>query len=91
MNTSLKVLHFSDIHIGVAIRHMSWKRWLSKRAIGAINLLRGRSKYFDEARRANDWYELLYTGHPCERWLCYFLVFTAKLDREEMKGFCDLL
>lgn len=49
MNTPLRILHFSDIHIGVAIRHMEWKRWLSKRAIGAINLLRGRAKYFDDA------------------------------------------
>jgi len=28
---------------------MQWKRWFSKRAIGAINLVRGRAKYFDEA------------------------------------------
>jgi 3',5'-cyclic AMP phosphodiesterase CpdA len=28
---------------------MKWKRWFSKRAIGAINLLRGRARYFDEA------------------------------------------
>ena len=49
MNTALRVLHFSDIHIGVEIRHMGWKRWFSKRAIGAINLLRGRAKYFDDA------------------------------------------
>jgi len=28
---------------------MEWKRWFSKRAIGAINLLRGRGKYFDDA------------------------------------------
>jgi len=28
---------------------MNWKRWFSKRAIGAINILRGRGKYFDEA------------------------------------------
>lgn len=27
---------------------MEWKRWFSKRAIGAINLLRGRASYFDE-------------------------------------------
>lgn len=46
---TLRVLHFSDIHVGIQIRHMSWKRWFSKRAIGAINLLRGRAKYFDEA------------------------------------------
>jgi len=48
-NKSLKVLHFSDIHVGMQIRHMNWKKWFSKRAIGAINLLRGRAKYFDEA------------------------------------------
>ncbi len=49
------------------------------------------SKSFDEARRAIDWYELLYTGHPCERWLCYFLVFTAVLDRAGIKALCDRL
>jgi len=45
---SLRVLHFSDIHVGIQIRHMGWKRWFSKRAVGAINLLRGRARYFDE-------------------------------------------
>ncbi len=45
----LRILHFSDIHIDIQIRHMQWKKWFSKRAIGAINLLRGRSKYFDNA------------------------------------------
>jgi tRNA nucleotidyltransferase (CCA-adding enzyme) len=49
------------------------------------------SKCFDEARRAMDWYDLLYTGHPCERWLCYFLVFTASLDRAGIKSFCERL
>ena len=45
----LRVLHFSDTHVDIQIRHMEWKRWFSKRAIGAINLLRGRGKYFDDA------------------------------------------
>jgi len=49
MKSKLKVLHFSDIHVDIQIRHMAWKRWFSKRAIGAINLLRGRGKYFDDA------------------------------------------
>ena len=49
MDKPLKILHFSDIHIDIQIRHMQWKKWFSKRAIGAINLLRGRSKYFDDA------------------------------------------
>ncbi|MCF6206917.1 MAG: metallophosphoesterase [Sulfurovum sp.] len=44
----LRVLHFSDIHVGALVRHMKWKKWFSKRGIGAINLLRGRAKYFDE-------------------------------------------
>ena len=41
-------MHFSDTHVSLQIRHMKWKRWFSKRSIGAINLLRGRAKYFDE-------------------------------------------
>ena len=47
MDRPLRILHFSDIHIDVHIRHMHWKKWFSKRAIGAINLLRGRAKHFD--------------------------------------------
>lgn len=49
MEKPLRILHFGDIHIDIQIRHMQWKKWFSKRAIGAINLLRGRSKYFDDA------------------------------------------
>ena len=30
---------------------MAWKKWFSKRAIGAINLVRGRAKYFDDAEK----------------------------------------
>ena len=48
MKKVTRVLHFSDTHVDLQIRHMAWKRWFSKRAIGAINLLRGRSKYFDD-------------------------------------------
>jgi tRNA nucleotidyltransferase (CCA-adding enzyme) len=49
------------------------------------------SKFFEEARRAMDWYDLLYTGHPCERWLCYFLVFSSSLDQAGIKSLCDHL
>ena len=49
------------------------------------------SKSFDEARRTTDWYDLLYTGQPCERWFCYFLVFTAILDRDEIKNLSERL
>ena len=48
-NSPLRILHFSDIHVGLQIRRMHLKRWFSKRAIGAINLMRGRARYFDEA------------------------------------------
>ena len=51
MEHPLRILHFSDIHVGIEIRHMRWKKWFSKRAIGAINLLRGRAKYFDNAEQ----------------------------------------
>jgi tRNA nucleotidyltransferase (CCA-adding enzyme) len=46
------------------------------------------ANFFDEARRAMDWYDLLYTKHSCARWLCYFLVFTAVLDRVGIKNLC---
>jgi len=46
---------------------------------------------FDDARRAMDWYDLLYTGQPCERWLCYFLILTSVIDRQGMKTLCERL
>ena len=51
MNKPLRILHFSDIHVNIQIRHMHWKKWFSKRAVGAINLLRGRAKYFDDTEK----------------------------------------
>jgi len=45
-NKPLRILHLSDIHIHTQLRHMKWHKWFSKRAIGAINLLRGRAKDF---------------------------------------------
>ncbi|AKF25093.1 metallophosphoesterase [Sulfurovum lithotrophicum] len=51
MQKSLRILHFSDIHVNIQIRHMHWKKWFSKRAIGAINLLRGRASYFDDTEK----------------------------------------
>ncbi len=46
---------------------------------------------FDEAKRAMDWYDLLYTGQPCRRWICYLLVLTATLSPEGMHGLCKRL
>ncbi len=47
---NMKILHFSDTHIHKPIHHMHWMKWFSKRGIGAINLLRGRARYFDDAQ-----------------------------------------
>ncbi len=49
MSQPLRVLHFSDIHIAAHVRDMRWSKWFSKRGVGALNLLRGRGKYFDNA------------------------------------------
>ena len=49
------------------------------------------AKFFDEARRTMDWYDLLYTGQPCERWLCYFLVCTSVLDKAAIKALAERL
>lgn len=47
----MRILHFSDIHIGVGFRRVPLSRWLSKRALGGLNLLLGRQRYFLNARR----------------------------------------
>ena len=44
------------------------------------------SSQFEAASRAIHWYELLYTGQPCERWLVYFLCLTAPLDADALAG-----
>jgi tRNA nucleotidyltransferase (CCA-adding enzyme) len=46
---------------------------------------------FNEARRVMDWYDLLYTGQPCRRQLCYLMVLTASLSGEGMRSFCQRL
>lgn len=49
------------------------------------------SRVFGEAKRAMDWYELLYTGQPCRKWLCYLLVLTATLDTSGILDLCRRL
>ncbi len=44
---ALRILHFSDIHVGIPIRRVKWHKWLNKRSIGALNLISGRAKYFE--------------------------------------------
>lgn len=45
----------------------------------------------NEARRVMDWYDLLYTGQPCQRQLCYMMVLTASFSAEGMRAFCQRL
>ncbi len=47
----LRILHFSDIHVSAFVGKMRWDKWFSKRGIGALNLLRGRAKYFDDVNQ----------------------------------------
>ena len=49
MQQKIKILHFSDIHIGFNFKKLKPHKILNKRAIGIANLLRGRARYFDDA------------------------------------------
>ncbi|MEM8885344.1 MAG: metallophosphoesterase [Planctomycetota bacterium] len=44
----MRILHFSDIHLPVRLRRVRLVDWLGKRALGGLNLLRGRAKRFAE-------------------------------------------
>ena len=46
---------------------------------------------FVQVRRTMDWFDLLYTGETCRRWLCYFLMLTAQLNRKRMRHLCQQL
>jgi len=46
---------------------------------------------FIETRRIMDWFDLLYTGQSCRRWLCFFLSLTASLTAPRMKNACQRL
>ncbi|MFA7534605.1 MAG: CBS domain-containing protein [Desulfuromonadales bacterium] len=43
------------------------------------------------ASKVIHWFELLYTGESCEKWLVYFLCLVDDLDREAVAGACDRL
>jgi 3',5'-cyclic AMP phosphodiesterase CpdA len=49
MNTPVRILHFSDIHIGCAWHAIPPTRWLGKRSVGALNLLAGRRRRFADS------------------------------------------
>jgi 3',5'-cyclic AMP phosphodiesterase CpdA len=44
----MRILHFSDIHIGTLWRGIPVQKWMGKRAVGAANLLAGRHREFLE-------------------------------------------
>ncbi len=46
---------------------------------------------FIETRRVMDWFDLLYTGRTCRRWICYFLGLTAALSPTQMARLCQRL
>ena len=47
----MRILHFSDLHIGLGLQRIPWSDWPGKRLAGGMNLLRGRGRYFSEAAR----------------------------------------
>lgn len=46
---------------------------------------------FERAGRALNWYELLYTGKPCQVWPVHFLGLIRDLDADAVKGLCERL
>jgi len=47
----VRILHFSDPHFDLSLRTLPFKKWFGKRAVGALNLLAGRGRAFDEAEQ----------------------------------------
>lgn len=45
----MRILHFSDPHFDLSLRTLPFRKWFGKRAFGALNLLAGRGRFFDEA------------------------------------------
>jgi len=68
----VRILHFSDPHFDLSLRTLPFRKWFGKRAVGALNLLAGRGRAFDEAeskivalnafKQANDIDLVLCTG-----------------------------
>jgi len=45
----MRILHFSDPHLHLPMSQMSLGDWFSKRAVGVLTLLRGRTRRFEQA------------------------------------------
>ncbi len=50
-DSAMRILHFSDLHLGLGLRHVPARDWLGKRPVGALNLIRGRARRTADARR----------------------------------------
>ena len=46
---TIRLLHFTDPHLGLGLSRVPPRDWLGKRIIGGANLLRGRARRFEEA------------------------------------------
>ncbi len=44
----MRILHFSDIHVGMRLREVPIRRWFGKRALGGLNLLLERARRFKD-------------------------------------------
>jgi 3',5'-cyclic AMP phosphodiesterase CpdA len=47
----MRILHFSDPHLHLPLSQMPLGNWFGKRVVGALNLLRGRSKRFSRVEK----------------------------------------
>lgn len=50
LREAMRVLHLSDVHVTVPIRHLPWRQMLNKRLVGAANLALRRARHFSAAR-----------------------------------------
>lgn len=46
---------------------------------------------FEQASRALHWFDLLYTGDSCKRWVVYFLCLVSELDQDGFAEVCTRL
>jgi 3',5'-cyclic AMP phosphodiesterase CpdA len=47
----MRILHFSDVHLDPDLREVPAAKWLGKRAIGGLNLMLRRKRFFRDAGR----------------------------------------
>jgi len=45
----MRVLHFSDVHVGIPLLQVPLRKWFGKRAVGGANLLAARQRLFSDA------------------------------------------